>query len=272
MSRPLEIDVIRAADSALGAVEKALAVLNVFDEDRCVVNLSELARRSGLPKSTAHRIVSILVAAGFVHRQGAYYEPGSRYAHLARLSVRHDVDALRRRLLPCLLDLYTGVREAVHLAVLDRGCVRVLERLHSSRQALLNACPESVLPAHACAAGKILLAFAGYTNDGELRPVTSQTITSRSELAAELACVRRYGLAFEQEELTAGVAAVAAPVFGPGRQIVAAITVAGPARRFKPDCVIQELRAAAHAATLTVAGFGWTAAYEELSPVDDAAC
>lgn len=72
-----------------------------------MVGLSELARRSGVPKSPAHRILQQL-AGGRVHPPAkGYYESGSRFLHVARLSIRHQVDDLRRWLLPCL-DLYTA--------------------------------------------------------------------------------------------------------------------------------------------------------------------
>jgi IclR family transcriptional regulator, acetate operon repressor len=88
------------------------------------------------------------------------------------------------------------------------------------------------VPLHCSALGKVLLAYgAAELPPGRLRPRTPKTITSRADLHAELAQVRKRGYAVTDAELEPGLVAVAAPVFAGGPVAVAAISVSGPSAR-----------------------------------------
>ena len=86
-------------------------------------------------------------------------------------------------------------------------------------------------PLHCTANGKVLLAFGSGGVPAELRRLTPRTITASDLLRAELGRVRELGHARTVEELEIGLNAVAAPVFGPSGEAVAAVSIAGPAYR-----------------------------------------
>lgn len=95
------------------------------------------------------------------------------------------------------------------------------------------------LPMYCTAIGKVLLAQAGdavvaAVVDHGLSPMGPRTITNAGELMAHFAEIADSGIAFEREESTAGLTCVAAPIFVRGR-VVAAISIAGPLYRFKPE-------------------------------------
>src|SRR6056297_1045875 len=103
-----------AADAdAASIVHRAAVVLDAFGAKRAVMGLSELSRRSGLPKPTVHRLAGQLVEVGFLERQGTSYRLGVRLFELGLRVPRSRV--LRDAALPFLEDLYVTSRETVHL-------------------------------------------------------------------------------------------------------------------------------------------------------------
>lgn len=207
---------------------RGLALLEAFGDDP-ELNLTELARRTGLPKPTAHRLVAELLTWGGLERSGRNLRLGRR---LVTLAARAPVERrLRDAAGPHLAGLLESPRHSVHLGVLDGSepCVVILTRLVTKRTAV--PC-QPILPAHSTAMGRVLLAH------GPPDPVrtlmsrglprrTSRTMTSRAALLTELARVRRRGYAISAGETVAGVTAVAGPVFAGGRYAIGAVAVAG---------------------------------------------
>jgi DNA-binding IclR family transcriptional regulator len=112
------------------------------------------------------------------------------------------------------------------------------------------------VPAHSCAAGKVLLAFAGSLPD-ELPASTPRTITSVQALASELELVRSRGYAIDDEEYEEGVGCVAVAVTGADGRPVAALSVSSPAARLQrigPSEVAARLSSAARALTRDLGG------------------
>ena len=96
------------------------------------------------------------------------------------------------------------------------------------------------VPYHCSANGKVLLAYgAAQTPSGPLEALTSRTIVDRRQLEAELAAVRRDGLAIATDELELGLSAMAAPIFDDAGRVVAALSVSGPTLRLSPRRVAE---------------------------------
>jgi DNA-binding IclR family transcriptional regulator len=87
------------------------------------------------------------------------------------------------------------------------------------------------VPTHAAANGKVFLAFGAVPRSARLERLTERTIVDPVRLQAELDGIRGRGWASAIDELELGLSALAAPVHGPGRQAVAALSVSGPTIR-----------------------------------------
>jgi DNA-binding IclR family transcriptional regulator len=205
---------------------KAFDVLDTFSQTRRVLTLSEISRRSGLSKSTVHRILTMLLEVKAVERVDAGYKIGIRMFTMGALSM--DVSQ-RDVALPHLERLRRVTRQTVHLAVLqDDGYVVYLEKLPSPVSPRSPALVGGRFPAHLTGVGKALLAFGGrpVALDPGLAARATSTIGQYPDtLGNYLETVRRTGLAGEREEAAAGLACVAAPVLVGGRA-VAAVSVA----------------------------------------------
>lgn len=246
-------NVVRGAGAAqekvLGSVGKASAILTSFTAESRTMGVSELARSAGIPKSTAHRLLGVLVDWGLVARTGTVYSPGPGLTELASLtgSARHQ--RLRDVALPHLLDLYEKTHETVHLAVLDGEHILYVEKIFGHDRVKSPSRVGGRVPAACSALGKALLAFS----DAEtvelacrrLRPVTPNTIVSPRLFIKELQMVQNQGVAFDRDEASPGLTCVAAPIMSRDGRGVAAVSVSGPSKRFRPTSTAAVVRHAA---------------------------
>jgi DNA-binding IclR family transcriptional regulator len=215
-------------------VERMTLVLGAFDGATPWLTLQQLTERSGLPRSTVHRILDSLVRLRWLDHVGGGYRLGMRALELGGLAVAHN--ELREATAPLLHDLRTRTSATVHLGVLDHLDVVWLDHVGDRGSGGIAARTGGRTPAHATAAGKAILAWTDPRQvDAMFRDKlvgrTPRTLTTMELLTSELAAIRaRGGLAFEREESAPGVLAVAAPLRGSGRA-VAAVSVSGDAAR-----------------------------------------
>lgn len=215
-------------------IERMTVIMDAFDGANARLTLQEITGRSGLPRSTTHRILDQLVRLRWLDHRGTDYGLGMRSLELGGLAVAHN--SLREATAPLLHDLHLRTATTVHLCVLDQLDVVYLDKVAGRSGADLPTRVGGRSPAHATAAGKAILAWTDPRQveamfAGKLVSRTPRTLATMEALQQELTAVRaRGGLAYEREESVLGVACVAAPLRGGGRA-VAAVSLAGDVRR-----------------------------------------
>lgn len=227
---------------------KAFDVLGAFSHRDRVLSLAEIARRSGLPKSTAHRTLAMLLETGAVEQAESGYQLGLRMFSLGALPPEAE---LREAALVHLEGLHRVTGQTLHLAVLRGTDVVYLEKLLSRQHTDTPAAVGDRLPATCTGVGKALLAFSGAAAEDAVltRPLarrTSRSVSSDAALREQFAAIRARGYATDREESTDGLACVAVPVIA-GMRIVAAISVAFPAAAGTGSVFVGPLRQAAAA-------------------------
>jgi IclR family KDG regulon transcriptional repressor len=237
-----------------GAVARSVLILDVLPGDGNLVGVSEVARRTSLPKTTAHRLLGLLTDLGLAERHPAGFRLGRHVSDLVRATPCMQREGLRDQLLPFLLDLQRLTDEAVHLGVLRDQGVLCVERLFGHRTAPVPITAGAVLPAHGTALGKALLAFgerdsSELNRDGELTAYTSLTVITERALRRELETVRNGGFAHDRGEYIPGIGCVAAPLWGPGHTLVGALSVSAPAHRLDVTRTVNQLWRVATAAS-----------------------
>jgi DNA-binding IclR family transcriptional regulator len=196
------------------SVDRALRILALLQGDHRL-SLGEIAQRLGLPASTVHGIVRTLLA----HRMVVQEHDSGQYrlgpAVLTLGNVYLDTLELRSRVTPWAEDLARRSGLAVRTAVALAEDVVVVH--HEPRPDGSRQMPEVgiVIPSHASALGKAILAFdeeaaEGLFDDGPLRSMTGETITDVRALRRQLEGVRTKGIAEEAEEAVLGECGVAA--------------------------------------------------------------
>lgn len=243
------------------SVAKALSLLSSFTPRQHTMNVTEIARRTKLPKSTAHRLLAVLVEWGMVTKRGTEYSPGARLGELAALTADPGTQELRRIALPYLLDLYEKTHETVNLCVLTEGDALYVEKIHGHNGVDSPVCAGGRLPATNTAGGKALLAFSADAVlsrvSVNLRPATSSSISTSGHLARELTSIRRTGVAYDRQETKPGLTCVAVPVHSWSGALIAAISVSGPVRRFRPVDAVPAVRSVAAGVARLVQQTSW---------------
>jgi DNA-binding IclR family transcriptional regulator len=212
----------------LGRVD---CVIGAFDRADTALTLHELTERTGLPKSTVHRMVDQLVDIGWIEREVSGYRIGMRLFEIGGLAARRST--LSDLAAPHLHALSTATGLAVQMAILDGSRVVYLERIPMTDFRLPTR-QGGRQPAYRTALGKAMLAFDEEAAAGvlanELPERTSRTLTKARDLELELERVAETELAFDHQESYDGLACVAAPLRSSGRAI-AAVSVTGPVSR-----------------------------------------
>jgi IclR family transcriptional regulator, acetate operon repressor len=210
--------------------------------------ISELARRSGLAKTTVFRLVHELASCGLVEATGDGVRLGMRLFELGSSVPRQR--SLREAALPYMRDLHEATGETVHLAVLDGAEVVYIAIRHGTYAPRLPSRVGGRMPAHATGVGKAILAFSPpdvvpALIAAGLERRTGRTIVAPGALGRELARIRESGIAFDREESGPGIVCAASPVFGAGGTVVAALSLTGWSARLKLDRVAPAVRTAA---------------------------
>lgn len=234
------------ASTPSAVIDRVSLVLDAFDGPGRLT-LAQVVRRTGLPRSSAHRMLDRLVQLRWLRRTGRDYELGMRLVELGSLAVHQD--RLHKAAAPLLADLHQATGLVVHLAVLDGSDVVYLDKIGNRTAGAIPTRVGSRQPAHCAAVGKAMLAYGQAPDDVDLTArKTRYSIGSRVQLATELARVRAHGVAFDREESLAGFGCVAAPIGGPG-EAVAALSVCGPMSRMTFD---QRLAAPVRMTAMTI--------------------
>ncbi|MEY2444530.1 MAG: hypothetical protein QOE00_1110 [Ilumatobacteraceae bacterium] len=206
---------------------RAALLIEAFDIDRPLMSLNHLADRTGLPRSTVHRLAEQLVAIGWLERASTGYRLGVRLFELAGLVAGRN--RMRERALPAMRWLFKETGLSVHLAVLDQFEVVYLEKL--AADSVQTPARLQRMPAYCTGLGKAIMAFAGedFVEAVIRQGLTAQTTTTIDDgdaLRAQLLEVQETGIAYDREEAVLGFGCVAAPIRGAGRAI-AAVSVTG---------------------------------------------
>ena len=234
--------------SPVESVDRALRTVTLLGASPSGLTLDELARGTGIPKSSLHRILGALRYRGFAAQSddGGRYFLGTEMLRVAfAFHAGLDIPALTH---PLLLRLRDAFNETVHTGVLDGTEVVYLDKVESSHPIIMASMIGGRNPAHCTGVGKALVAWT-YPSDeavrlwvrsqGPLVARTRQTITSEARLVEELAMTRERGYALDLEESEPGVRCIGVPVFLGQATPVAAISLSAPRTRLSDQRIAE---------------------------------
>jgi DNA-binding IclR family transcriptional regulator len=223
--------------SSVQSIRRAFDVLGALSDGP--LGVTDVADRSGLPKSTAARMLATLAGEGAVEQVPGEtsYRLGPRLVTLAAgFSLARSLAALAR---PVLVDLARASGEAAGLGIPDGDRVHYIDQVDTPNAVLARDWTGVRVPLHAVSSGQVLLAFrAPAVIDRYLeRPMerlTARTLTKPDAVRERLRDVRRHGYAWAIEEFDEGIASVAAPIADASGEVIAAVHLHGPSYRFPP--------------------------------------
>jgi IclR family pca regulon transcriptional regulator len=217
------------------SLERGLAVIRCFDAEHPAQTLSEVARRTGLTRATARRVLHTLVELGYVRTDGRDFSLTPRvldigYAYLSSLNIQQIAQ-------PFLEELSEQVHESVSVSVLDGSDIVYVARVPTSRIMTISLGLGTRLPAHCTSMGRVLLAeldaaaLAERLAGIDLAALTEHTIRTVPALTRELAHVREQGWALVDQELEIGLRSIGAPLRDASGRALAAMNISTHAGR-----------------------------------------
>jgi len=222
-------------------LQKLFKILDLFFGENVELTTREIAKAVGLNRTSTFRIISNLENEGYLEfdPKTSKYRLGLKLIVLGSHS--NPFLHLKRVTRPFLEDLNHQTGETVHLAVLRGRKAFYLDKIEGKKtiRVVISQVGQE-LPAHCTGVGKLLLAFIPEKDAQKLvsengMPVfTNNTLTSWSQLKAELQKIREEGLSRDQEEIEYGLSCLAAPIYS-GEKVVAATSVSMPIDRMKQD-------------------------------------
>jgi IclR family KDG regulon transcriptional repressor len=252
------------APRMIKSLQRAINVLDLFDEQTAELGITEIAEALGLHKSTAAGLVYTLEHNGYLdqHAENRKYKLGFKLVERA-FTLLDQVD-VRKVALPYLQELRNWSDESVNLAVRDGGEIVYIERLTTTQSLGMHAKVGYRAPMHCTALGKAMLSGMPREEAKELiaqsalPSVTANTITDPAQLLREMDRTREQGFAVDNEENEIGVRCVAAPIFDHTGQPAAAISISAPLLRFPLSEVPRYGQKVIEAANAISAGLGYT--------------
>jgi DNA-binding IclR family transcriptional regulator len=217
------------------SIERAAAILRLLSGRTRRLGVVDLAGELGLPKGTVHGLLRTLQHVGFVEQdeETGKYQLGAALLHMG--SSYLDGNELRTRALNWSDSLAARTHESVRIGTLHEGQVLIVHHVFRPDDSMQTLDVGALLPAHASALGKVLLAdhpyVAGELARQGLEAFTPATITEPETLERELERVRKRGWAADIGELVNGQVSCAAPIIDRRGVTVGAMGVSGPPDR-----------------------------------------
>jgi DNA-binding IclR family transcriptional regulator len=213
-------------------IDRADLILKAFSGPG-QLTLAQIARRTGVPRSSVHRMLERLVHLGWLSRSGHQYRLGLRLFELGTLAVQQD--RLHAAAIPYLRELRRLTGHTVHLAILDGADVIYLEKLDGAFGVETDTRTGGRRSAATTSVGKVLVANAfGAANELTTMSGTPQSRAASARSHRENAAIRLRGIAFDREETMPRMGCIGAPV-GLKRDVVAAVSICGPIDRLAVD-------------------------------------
>ncbi len=222
------------------SLERGLRVIETIADFGGSASASVIARKTGLPRSTAHHLLRSLITFGYLLQDGEA-QPYKLAPRLFKLTGRAWTQGqLAEISVPFIDELSRRTCEGTSLAILREGVVSVVAKRDSEGPVRVVQKVGTVRPIYCTAVGKIL---AAWLTEKELDDIigrivfertTANTITAPAVLKRELARIRVNGFAVDNEEHIEGIRCIAAPVRDHSGKVCAALCIVGPKNRFSP--------------------------------------
>jgi DNA-binding IclR family transcriptional regulator len=220
------------------SLEKALRILLSFEPERQSQTLLQISKHTSIPVTSLYRFLETFEKYGFIRgdKERRFYQPGPTLFRLGMLS--YDSVDLRELAKPEMERVAEITGESVFLTVRDNINSVCIESAEGNHRVRLTQRIGAVLPLHAGAAAKVLLAYMPEPEREdmlkalELRALGPGTVTRRTVLVKKIRTIRSRGFDVSREEVDAGSCGVAVPVFSEKGEVVAALASGGPIYRF----------------------------------------
>ncbi|MCM3714814.1 IclR family transcriptional regulator [Halalkalibacter oceani] len=223
------------------SVDRALRILDLFDEYETELKITEISERMVLHKSTVHSLLKTLQKHHYIEQnpENGRYRLGMKLFERGNFVIQSlDLRAIAKE---HLIELSRETGRTIHLVILDGKEGVYIDKVESSTASVLYSKIGRRVPIHSSGVGKALVAFK---SDAELEQIlenyeytrqTENTITNKEDFLQEVKLIQEKGYAIDDQENEPGVFCVAIPVRDYTGQVVAAISSSSTATQLTED-------------------------------------
>jgi len=237
----------QARSDFVRALAKGLAVIEAFDARSPSMTLSDVAKKTGLSRGTARRLLLTLVELGYAGFDGKRFSLQPRALNLG-FAYLHS-RSLWQLGQPYMVELVERVHESCSIAVLDGSEIVYVARVPTAARIMsINLGIGTRLPAFATSMGRVLLAGLApeevkrlLEQASPLPKYTPKTISEPAALLREIDLVRKQGWALVDQELETGLRSIAAPIVDSSARVAAALNIGTHASRWPIQKLTQEV-------------------------------
>ncbi|WP_051122186.1 IclR family transcriptional regulator [Nocardia sp. 348MFTsu5.1] len=237
------------SQAPISVVERISLILETFIGTP-PLTLVEVTKRTGLPRSSVHRLLEQLTATGWLAREEQTYELGTKAYEIGRSAFNQN--RLLQQAAPVMRRLAQSVGFTVHLGMIDGGDVLYLASVPGQHSPAMTTVIGTRAPAYLTAVGKAVIANYPEDRRAEMRSTplrrnTPHSIGTHAQLDAELARIRDQRVAYDRQEFAVGISCVAVSLGPPDHYYGnrAAISVFGSSDRIDLAKLAGPLRIAA---------------------------
>ena len=261
-------------DSTSTAVERALSILEIIAGSKNGMSNSDLSRKLQIPKSSASYILRVLTHRGYLSRDDENkYRLGLKLMDLTGSAI--PMEDAREIARPVLVEFLQKSRlPEAHVAVLDNGRAVYVEKVDGEKSFIkMDIWVGHRLPVHTTAIGKALVSFLP---EAEILAIlklhgmekqTKRSISDPQKFLREVARVRKYGFAVDDEENAEGVRCIAAPIYDARGKVVAALGTSSIIMHIDEERLPEIVELVKIAAAKVSRGMGYTAKHSPTFPV-----
>ncbi|MDN4524241.1 IclR family transcriptional regulator [Fictibacillus fluitans] len=225
------------------SVDRALRILDLFDEYESELKITDISARMNLHKSTVHSLLKTLQHYNYIEQniENGKYKLGMKLFERGNFVI-HNLD-IRSVAKKHLMELSMKTGNTIHLVILDGKEGVYIDKVEGSAATILYSRIGRRIPVHCSAVGKALVAFksqeelAAILKDYEYISQTPKTITNEEDFLTELNNVRKEGFAVDNQENEAGVSCISVPIRDHSEHVIAAISMSQPVHRINKKAV-----------------------------------
>ena len=222
-------------------VVRSMEILNLFT-DHEELTFQEIIDLSGMPKTSAYRMLMSLEEMGFLEKgEDAKYRLGLIFLKFGSLvSSRLDI---RRIAYPIMKELHDDVKEAINLTVRQGNEAVYIEKIDTKQKVRLYTGIGRTSPLYAGACSRIILSFLSeeelqeYISNTEFQTFALGTITDKDQLYKEIEKARKDGYTISYSELENHTSSIAAPIFDHKGEVIAGLSIAGLEANYQGDSI-----------------------------------
>ncbi len=229
--KPPPATVMKTITSQVPALDKVVRVCD-FLADQNGATFSQIYQGVGLPKSSTSSLLNGMVAHGLLRQEQDKYYLGLRLYEFGNKAVEQF--DIKKIALPTLTKLRDTTNLTCHLGVLEGSTPIYIAKVESPQAIVIRSWEGKRLSLHSSGLGKVLMAWLPeheldllLPDEEELPRFTATTITTKTELKAQLAIIRQRGWAYDDEEDSLGVRCIAVPIRNKNGKVIAAVSVSG---------------------------------------------